>query len=65
MLWHLSIRSKINQVVVYGDEGVVDAIDYEKLNVILWKGMQEQQTLIESQKTLIDNLTERVTALEG
>jgi hypothetical protein len=55
----------INQVVVYGDEGVVDAIDYEKLNVILWKGMQEQQAIIESQKTLIDNLTQRVTALEG
>ena len=54
----------INQVVVYGDEGVVDAIDYEKLNVILWKGMQEQQALIESQKTLIDNLTARVTTLE-
>ena len=32
---------------------------------ILTKAIQEQQAIIESQKTLIDNLTERVTALEG
>ncbi|MGY8867366.1 MAG: tail fiber domain-containing protein, partial [Methylophagaceae bacterium] len=33
--------------------------------VALTKGMQEQQTLIESQKSLIDNLTSRIETLEG
>ena len=41
------------------------SIRYAEFVVPLVKAMQEQQAIIESQKTLIDNLTERVTALEG
>jgi hypothetical protein len=40
-------------------------LDYDGILAIVVKAFKEQQTLIESQKTLIDNLTERVTALEG
>ena len=43
----------------------VKTVKYSLFGPILVKAMQEQQTIIESQKTLIDNLTERVTALEG
>lgn len=48
----------LNNNGLYGllDRGIIAA---------LVKGMKEQQAIIESQKTLIDNLTERVTALEG
>jgi hypothetical protein len=40
-------------------------LDYDGILAIVVKGFKEQQSLIESQKTLIDNLTERVTTLEG
>ena len=43
----------------------VKTVKYSLFGPILVKAMQEQQAIIESQKTLIDNLTERVTALEG
>lgn len=43
---------------------IVKTVKYSLFGPILVKAMQEQQTLIESQKTLIDNLTARVTALE-
>ena len=42
----------------------VKTVKYSLFGPILVKAMQEQQTIIESQKTLIDNLTARVTALE-
>ena len=43
----------------------VKLFKYSVLVPILIKGMQEQQELIESQKTLIEDLTARVTALES
>jgi len=46
-------------------EDEVKLFKYSVLVPILIKGMQEQQELIESQKTLIEDLTARVTALES
>ena len=54
--------------LVLGDgdvEGGTYGLDYDGILALVVKGFKEQQTIIESQKTLIDNLTERVTALEG
>ena len=54
--------------LVLGDgdvEGGTYGLDYDGILALVVKGFKEQQTLIESQKTLIDNLTERVTTLEG
>jgi hypothetical protein len=54
--------------LVLGDgnvEGGTYGLDYDGILALVVKGFKEQQAIIESQKTLIDNLTERVTALEG
>ena len=40
-------------------------MSYEQLVAPMIKAIQEQQTLIESQKSLIDNLTSRIETLEG
>jgi len=54
-----------NLVLGNGDiEGGSYGLDYDGILAIVVKGFKEQQTVIESQKTLIDNLTARVTALE-
>ena len=54
--------------LVLGDgdvEGGTYGLDYDGILALVVKGFKEKQAIIESQKTLIDNLTERVTALEG
>ena len=43
----------------------IKGVEYSRLIVPLLKAIQEQQTLIESQKSLIDNLTSRIETLEG
>jgi len=46
------------------DAEEMQGVDYSKIVPLLVKSIQEQQTLIESQKSLIDNLISRIETLE-
>jgi len=47
------------------DEPQPNSVRYSQLSVFLLKAIQEQQTIIESQKSLIDGLATRIETLEG
>ena len=59
--------------IVSGEKDAVDedgdmeiqGIDYAQLSTILVKAIQEQQAIIDEQKTALEALTARVSALEG
>ena len=63
------IVKTIEGITMCGDEEIVDQKTIETYGpawaAILVKSIQEQQTIIESQKSLIDGLTTRIETLEG
>ena len=54
---------KVGDVKIEGT--TYKSVKYSVLPMILLKSIQEQQTIIESQKSLIDGLTARIETLEG
>jgi len=55
----------LNELVQYNDDGLPDALNYDKFSAILVKAVQEQQSLIDNQTAIISNLEARLKALEG
>ena len=51
--------------IVHGSEEKFYGLDYGSLGAVLAKAIQEQQALIDAQKTAIESLTARITALES
>ena len=54
----------LTEFVHYDDEDKPKSLHYANMVSLLTKAIQEQQTIIESQKSLIDGLTTRIEALE-
>ena len=55
----------LTEFVDYNDSNEPDALHYGNMVALLTKAIQEQQTLIETQQTTINDLKSRIETLEG
>jgi len=52
-------------LVVYGKDGRVETVQYQKLDVLLLNELQKQQRTIQDQATQLKGQANRITALES
>ena len=52
-------------LVVYGKDGQVETVQYQKLNVLLLNELQKQQHMIQDQAMQLERQANQITALES